>query len=395
MGIRSIRTGFIAAALAAAVFVPSASASGTHRVKLSLVPLPKSALGAAGKSLALTHDSGVVSNVDAASKSTSGTTSTFKNFGRVTGYDLAYGDPFTGGNGVTQIASGIEQYGTAAGAKKGLAFWRKDDAQIASLEQYGISVTLKAVKPPAIGTGRFGYGTTLSLPNLSPIASVDEQVADGKYVLHVSVSGGSLTSASHLAAKLLRAIDQRLQLAEKGRLDSKPVKLLRPLQAGPPTGGPDLSTLTITAADLRGSAIVGEHTYAVDTAALSAYLFNMNPAGQFQQLTQELEWYATANEATVITALEQAVVASEFAVLLGVTPTASPVDLSAVGDNAKGQILFFSANGQSLYIGMVGLSRGQASDLVLVSGASPLQASDVQSLAQAAATHLDAGVPAG
>ena len=121
----------------------------------------------------------------------------------------------------------------------------------------------------------------------------------------------------------------------------------------------------------------------------------MNHAGQFQQLTQELEWYATANEATVITALEQAVVASEFAVLLGVTPTASPVDLSAVGDNAKGQILFFSANGQSLYIGMVGLSRGQASDLVLVSGASPLQASDVQSLAQAAATHLDAGVPAG
>ena len=80
--------GLIGAALVAAVFVPAAAASSPHRVTLSLVPLPKSALGATGRSLALTHDSGVVSNVDAAGNSVSGTTSTFKNLGRVTGYDL-------------------------------------------------------------------------------------------------------------------------------------------------------------------------------------------------------------------------------------------------------------------------------------------------------------------
>lgn len=357
------------------------------------MPLPKSALGAAGKSLALTHDSGVVSNAAAANNSTSGTTATFKNLGRVTGYDLTYGDPFTGAAGVTQIASGVEQYKTSAAAKKGLAFWRKDDAaQVNSLHQYGIGVTLKAVKVPAIGTGRFGYGTTFTFPNLAPIVGVDEQAVDGEYVVEVSVSGGSLSAASHLASKLLQTLDRRLQLAEKRRLRAKPVKLLPPLQAGPPTGGPDLSTLTLTTSDLTGTVTILDQTYLVDSAALSAYVLDMKPAGQFQDLTQEIEWYATANEAMVVTSLEQAIVGSELGALLGVTPTVTPVDLSSIGDNAKGEILQFSANAQSVYVGMVGLARGQASDFVLFTSTSPLQASDVQSVAQAAAAHLDAGV---
>jgi hypothetical protein len=393
MGTRTIRTGLVVAALAAAVLVPAASASRTHRVKLALIPLPKPALGAAGKSLPLTHDSGLVSNALAASNSASGSVSTFKKLGRVTGYDLTYGNPFAGGSGVTQIASGIERYKTAAGARRGLAFWRKDDAQITSLAQYGIGVTLKVVKTPAVGKHRFGYGTTLSPPNGTPIASVDEQVADGKYVLHVGVSGGSLSAGSHLASKLLRALAHRLQLAEKGRLPGGPVKLLPPLQAGPPAGGRDLSTLVLTTSDLTGATTIGDSTYVVDPAALSAYLLDMNPAGQFHDLTQEIEWYATANEATFTTNLEQAIVANELGTLLGMKASSvNPVDLSSIGDNAQGEIVLFSVNAQSIYAGMVGLSRGQASDFVLVTSTSPLQAEQVQSLAQAMATHLDAGV---
>ena len=391
---RTIRIGLLSATLAAAVFVPASSASSPHRVRLALVPLPKSAVGAAGKPLALTHDSGVVSNARAASNSESGTTAKFKSLGRVTtGYDLTYGDPFSGGTGITQIASGIEEYKTAAGAKKGLAFWRKDDnAQVKSLQQYGVGVSLKVVKVPRIGKGRFGYGTTFTFPNLAPTAGVDEQAVDGKYVLDVSVSGDPLSAASHLASKLLQTLDRRLQLAEKGRLRAKPVKLLPPLKAGPPAGGPDLATLTLATSDLTGTATISDQAYRVDSAALSAYVLDMKPAGQFQNLTQEIEWYATANEAMVITSLEQAIVGRELGAFLGVTPTVTPVDLSSIGDNAKGEILQFSANGQSVYVGMVGLARGQASDFVLFTSASPLQASDVQSLAQAAATHLDAGV---
>jgi hypothetical protein len=387
------RRGLIVAALVGTVLVPAALASGAHRVKLSLLPLPKSTLGAAGKSLPLTHDSGAVSNALAASNSTSGTSSTFKKLGRVTGYDLAYGDPFSGATGVTQIASGVEQYKTSAGAKKGLSFWRKDDAQVTSLERYGITVALKVLTAPAIGSSRFGYGTTLTLPNIAPIVGVDEQVADGKYVLHVGVSADSLAAASKLASKLLRTLDQRLQLAEKGRLRGKPVKLLPPLKAGPPTGGPDLATLGLTPSDLTGTVTVGDHAYLVDSAAISAYLLDMNPAGQYHDLTQEIEWYASANKALVITRLEPAIVASELASLVGATPTVTPVDLSSVGDDAQGEILQFSVNGQSVYAGIVGLSRGQASDFVVfTSTTSPLQASDVQGVAHTAASHLDAGV---
>jgi hypothetical protein len=387
-----VRRGLLVAALVGAVLVPAASASTVHRVTLSLVPLPKSALGAAGKSLALSHDSGIVSNAAAAGKSSTGTLSTFKNLGRVTGYNLTYGNPFSGGAGITEIASSVEQYKTAAGAKKGLAFWRKDDAQITSLQKYGITVVLKPVKAPSIGAGRFGYGTTLTFPSVAPISSVDEQVADGKYVLEVSVAADSLSAASRQAAKSLRAIDQRLQLAEKGRLRARPVKLLPPLKAGPPTAGPDLATLTLTSSDLTGTVTVGDHGYVIDPEALSAYVLDMKPAGQYADLSQEIEWYSTANEATVITRLEQAIVASEFASLIGSTPTVTPVDVSSVGDGAQAEILQFSANGRSIYFGMIGLSRGQASDFVLFTSTSPLQASDAQSVAQHAASHLDAGV---
>jgi hypothetical protein len=389
---RAIRPGLLGATLAAAMFSPAASASSTHRVKLSLVPLPKSALGTAGKSLALTHDAGVVSNAGAASNSESGTTSTFKNLGRITGYDLTYGHPFTGGTAITQIASGIEQYKTAAGAKKGLAFWRKDDAQITMLQQYGIAVALKAVKAPGVGTRRFGYATTLSFPNVAPIVIVDEQVADGKYVLDVGVAGGSVSAASHLASKLLRALDRRLQMAETGRLRSKSVKLLPPLKAGPPSGGPDLSTLALTPSDLTGAVTVGDHAYYVDSAALSAYVLDMNPAGQYNDLTQQIEWYSTANEATVFTTLDEALVASGLTSFLGVTPTTTAVDLSSVGDNAQGEILQFTGSAQSVYVATIGLTRSQASDFAIAISSSPLQASDVQSLARALAIHLDAGV---
>jgi hypothetical protein len=121
-------------------------------------------------------------------------------------------------------------------------------------------------------------------------------------------------------------------------------------------------------------------------------VLDMNPAGQYHDLTQEIEWYATANEATAITTLTKALVASELASLTGVTPTVTPVDLSSIGDNAQGELLQFSVNGQSFYVADVGLSRGQASDFVLATSTTPLQATAVQSLAQAAATHLDAGV---
>src|SRR5207248_5877700 len=119
--------GLVAAVLVAAVVVPSASAKSATRVKLSVLPLPKSALGSSANGLAISRQSGPFSNEDAAGNSWTGTPRTFKKLGRISGYALVYGHGPSGGSGVTEVFTEVDQYKTAAGAKKGLAFWKKDD----------------------------------------------------------------------------------------------------------------------------------------------------------------------------------------------------------------------------------------------------------------------------
>ena len=79
---------FVAALVVAAALVPAASANRSHTVNLALVPLPKSALGPAASSFSLSHDSGPVSNANAASHTADATPRTFKKLGRVHGYGL-------------------------------------------------------------------------------------------------------------------------------------------------------------------------------------------------------------------------------------------------------------------------------------------------------------------
>ena len=106
-------------ALAALVFVPAAAATRSHRVRLALVPLPRSAIGPAVQSFSLAHDSGRVSNASAAAHTSDATPKTFKKLGRVDGYALEYGNAFTGDSGITDVRTSIEQYKTAADARRG------------------------------------------------------------------------------------------------------------------------------------------------------------------------------------------------------------------------------------------------------------------------------------
>lgn len=379
-----------------AVVVPAASASRAPRVKLPLVPLPKSALGAAGRSLALSRDSGVVSNADASNNSISAKANTFDKLGRITGYRLTYGDRYSGRSGVTEIETGVEKYRSSAGAKHGLAFWHKDDAKITALVPYGLTASLKALKAPKVGTRRFAEGTTLTVPNAVPVSLVDEQFTEGQYVLHVDVAAGSLSAAGGVAGKLARALDRRFRLAEAGHLRGKPVKLPPQLKAGPPAGGPDLATLALTTSDLGGQATIVDHAYGTPSwPSLSDYSLDMQPAGTFAALTQSIEWLPSANEATFLGEFT----GSAFAYVLsqglvpGGTGQFTPVDLSAVGDEAFGGSVVVTRTGQpTVYLGIVSLSSGEADDLVLVAGQSPIQAADIASLAQAAANRLNTGL---
>jgi hypothetical protein len=386
----------LVAALAAAALVPAASASSSHRVKLSVVVLPKSGLGSAGRPLAVSPDSGVVSNADAANNSVSAQPDTFDKLGRVTGYELIYGDRYSGRSGVTEISTGVDRYKTSAGAKHGLAFFRKDDAKITVLEPYGLPVAVKTLKAAKVGTRRFAEGTTITVAGAAPLALVDEQFTDGRYVLRADVAAASLSAAAHLAGKLARTLDHRLRLAEAGRLRGKPVKVPPQLKAGAPAGGPDLAPLALTTADLGGQATIGDHGYlSPGTPSLSEYDLEMQPAGSFDELSQGLEWYPTANDAIDLSRFEGAALAYVFSSggLTGTPGQFTPVDVSAVGDNAYGALVSVTQTGQpTVYVAIVTLASSRAADFVLAASQSPIQASDVLNLAQVAANRLDAGL---
>jgi hypothetical protein len=373
--------GLLLAVLAAAVVVPAASASRAPRAKLAVIPLPKSMLGSAARGLALARESGPVSNAAAAANTTDATTATIEKLGRVSGYVLAYGDPFDGGTGVTWVRTGIEQYKTSADAKRGLAFWRREDAELSALNQPNFAVTNVLVKVPAVGTKRFAYLTSFSASNIAPVSGLDEQVADGRYVLAVAVTAGGPAAPKALAPKLMKKLDVRLRLALKGRLHAKPVKLPKKQTAGPPPGGPDLSKMALQTSDLGGTATLMGAGYLVNPSAISDYSVFMQPAGRFDLLYQEIEWYPTANEASFEADRENAYWLSR--------PGTTVLDLSGLGDGAQGSV----SNGSSFNTGQVFFSSGHLAEFInmAVLGRA-VGTNDVMSLAQAAANRLNAGL---
>lgn len=367
------------AALAVGLALASAGASATHapRVNLALVPLPRSAIGPSAGALALAHNSGVVSNDEAASSTPDGSAATFKKLGRVTGYALEYGNAFTGAAGITDVHTGIEQYKTSADAKRGLAFWQKEDSKLGALDQPGFSVTNVRVKVPAVGQRRFAYLTSYSAASFAPVSGLREQVLEGRYVLDVIVSAGDPAAAEALAPKLAKKLDARLRLALKGRLHGRPVRVPK-LKAGPPPDGPDLTTLALQASDLVGKATVDKE-YEIDPAAVSDYSVFMVPAGQFDLLDQEIEWFPVANEASFFADFEYATVLAQRG--------ATAVDLSSLGDGARGAILQTSSLGE----GLVVFSLGQLAEFIFMAvDHGTIAASDLTSVAQAAANRINA-----
>jgi hypothetical protein len=367
-------TGLLAAALAAAVAVPAASAK-SFAVKLSVLPLQKAQLGAA-KSLPLQPDSGVISDAAAAGYSfTASSSKTLTKLGRITGYGLDYGIGASGGSGATETGTRVEEYKTAADAKNGLAFWKKDDAWVSQLNQGGFAVSNSSVKVPAIGGSRFADLASYSSANIVPVANLDEQFTDGRYELDVSVWSSTVATAKSTAASFAKKLDARLRQALAGKLHATPAALPKQ-HPGAPTGGPDLSGLALQPSDLSGSATVKSQGYYVDPSALSDYGVFMLPAGPFALLTQDAEWYATTNQA----AFEADLATAVFAAAGG-----SSVDLSSVGDGAQGA----DATDSNGSFAQIVFSTGHLAEFVSVASQAALQASDLQSVAQSAANRIN------
>lgn len=370
--------GLAAAALVAAVVVPVASARSSARINLALLPLQKAQVGSAVKALPLEHDSGVVSNAAAASHSLAGTTpKALAKLGRTTGYALDYGIGASGGSGVTEVRTSVDEYKTSADAKRGLAFWEKDDSGIAQLNQGGLAVTNQPLPVPAVGKATFAFLSSYSAGNIVPFSQVDEQFTEGRYEIDVNVSAGTAGEATKLAPSLARKLDVRLRHALVGELHAKPVKGPGKQQAGTPAGVPDLTRAALSATDFTGTAMVANLGYFVDPSAVSDYSLTFFPAGQFAFADQEIEWFATANLANFWADRETA---------SALSGGGTPVDLSGVGPGAQGAIISDPSAGD---FGVVALTSGNLTESLYLIGNPSIQSADVQGIAKTAANYIN------
>jgi len=376
--------GLAVAALVAAVAVPAASAKSHTAVKLSIIPLQRSALGSAASSLTISLGSGPQSNQGSPK---------LKRLGRITGYQLIYGDIRNAGSGLDSVQTSVDVYKTAADAKRALPFWKKLTlGDTNGLTQLDLTAGITRISVPRIGDGRWGTLQTYSIPGHTSLYFVNEEFADGKYVLDLAIGAGSESFAKAFANKSAHALDRRLALAVAGRLHGRPAKLPGPPKAGPPATGPDPAALVLTPSDLASSTLQ-QQGYDWAPVALSTYDVGFAPAGPFADLFQTVSVMPTPTSAAYSAAFTGAVwVAGE---LLGAGPAytqVTPVDVSSVGDNAQAVIIEISGGGQTLNEAVVTLNTGPASDCLIADSSSVIHAADVQNLAQTAANRLNTGL---
>jgi hypothetical protein len=381
------RGALVAAAVAVALLSVASAPGASQQPKLALLPLPKSALGQAGRSLSLAADSGADSNAHAAAQGTGDfTAEQLKHLGRVSGYLLDYGSPFSDTSGVSQIQTEVEQYKSPAQARRALAFWRKQELDVRLLKKFGLHVAFKKLALSDVHGQHWAYLTTLSTKGLSPLHGVDAQLLDGDYLLDVNVAG-SPAQVEKLVPALVRKLDRRLRLAQSGRLQAKSVTLPH-AKPGPPAHGPKPAQMVLTRSDVGKPATIRHGGYvspknSFDEYALSAYDLAMAPAGSFGFLQQEVSATRTAVEVRYFSAVAAGAFSSA-----GIG-TVTPVDLSSVGDNAFGEILQIQNGAQSVYEALIVLSRDKYLDFLSVASKTKLAAADVQSLAQKAAQRLN------
>jgi hypothetical protein len=381
----------LVAAFAAAVLVPVASAS--PQPKLALLPLPRAELGAAGRSLNLAPDSGADSNAHSASQSSGNVTAArLKRLGRISGYLLDYGTPFSESRGVSEIATEVERYRTASAARRSLGFWRTQELDVRQLKKLGLDVSFKKVALGQVQRPYWAYLSTGRVHGLKPVYAVDAAMVAGAYLLDVSIAAGSPGAAKRLAPVIAQKLERRFRLAQEGRLQAKPVKL--PLgKPGPPARGPKPKRIVLTRSDMGSPATIRHAAYvsprnAFDEYSISAYDLAMAPAGSYGDLAQEVSVARSALEVKYFAVLA----AGALAHGAGAAGTTTPVDLSGVGDNAFGALVRVSAGGSSVSEAIVVLSRGKYLDFLVAAAAAKLAAADVQSLAHKAAHRLDLAV---
>lgn len=385
----------------AAVLAPAAAVAKpkAHKpVKLALVPLPASAIGAVAKALPLQLDSGPVTN-NAAENASGGvvTAKQLAKLGRRGGYQLDYGTPYTNSPGVHQVQTGVEHYTVDKGAGDALKAWRKYAAIEERLRYFGEPISVHGLSLPKLADGGWAYVSKASFTGLAPICSAFGMLRDGAYVLSFRVSAGSEPAAKRLALVVVKRLDARLGELVAGSLKASPVHLpVAPKAGPPPTGYPDPALAALGVSDFSQGTLV-KAGYVKPSGDLSQYGVAMAPAGPFDDLTQEIIVMSTPDEAAyqetlLVSFLDQAASGGSSG-----GGTISPVDVSALGDDAHAYLIAddgSSTGTPPTYEGFVLLASGPVVDIVVGIAQAPIADTDVSAVAQAAATKLDAAVNA-
>ena len=389
-----VRRGALVAAVVAAILLSVASASGaSQQLRIALLPLPKTVLGRAGHALPLAADSGADSNAHSASQASGSVTAAqLKHLGRISGYSLDYGSPLTDSPTVGEIGTEVEQYRTAAEARKGLAFWRKQELDVRELKAIGLNVSLKKIALAQVHQPHWAYLTIGKIHGLKPIYGVDAQLLDGAYLLDVSIGAGSAAAAKKLLPVIAQKLDRRLRLAQSGGLHAKPVTLPRGKPA-PSAAGAEAGVDGATRSDLGTPATIQHAGYVSPRSAFDEYAVSTYDGRWLRPVPTPLlaRGFARREDALEVKYFA-ALGAGALARAGGSVGSATPVNVQSAGDHAYGEVVRASIGGNPAYEAIVVLSRGKYLDFVLGASPTKLTASDVQSLAQKAAHRLNLAV---
>jgi hypothetical protein len=378
----SVVKGLAAALVVAAVFVPGESAKTAN--PLALLPLPHSALGAPAASLDISRPSG--------GKSFSGRL--LRQLGRLSGYQLTYGNFFIADPaGLSMVQTGIDQYTTAYNAQHALPFWKKRALHQDDLTRLDLTTTIAPLVVAGITQPHWATLQTFSVTGYGSQFIVKVELSDSNYVLDVTAQAGTQDLATSFAISAAQKLDKRLNRWLSGHLHGTPVALPPYPDQGPPASGPDPATMMLQTGDFAPTTYLDGEGYDLFPAALSTYTAYFSPAGPFDEVYQSAMLMPSSNSAAYVDAVNAA---SSIYYQLEYSKHAyvqvTPVDVTAVGDEAQAEIVTISSYGYTRSNAVITLHSGAAADIIYAYGHTPLKASDVQALAQAAADRLDAAV---
>lgn len=373
---------------------------------LALMPLPKSALGAAALSLPLDSDSGVQTNSKAA-KNANGkvTASQLDKLGRITGYDLDYND--AGGHalavrrGLLQVDTGVELYRSPAAARSGLAFWRKDATSVGRYRSLGMSIKVKMFRPSGVLAPSFGATAVLKLSGKPPIYGVELGFVTGRLVGEVSVSAADASDRRGYAVSLAKQLATRIRDVLAGRIKGPPVPLPGKTKAGPPPNGPELSLLTLSPSDLGGGTVTHEgYQLDKDLSPVSEYARTMSPAGPFPVVEEQVALFHSSTEASftfslLATLLESSNALKVFGSSSGITSYRPSRVTVHGGDEARAvRATVGLTGGRTVNEALILIRTGATTQFLFVGSPAtvPIPVGQIQGLTAAAASRAAAGL---